>query len=129
MKSKIASALVLIGLAAAPLAATTSDDGDTVSYEDALQCSALYSVLAGASEGSDTAILEAEATRWLVYSMGRDGTEDGSKASDDMIVMVDDLIAELDDTVEGEEFLYLGIDFCAEKRELVADELDAIELE
>lgn len=131
MKSTIASALAIIGLATVPAAANAAFEG-AVDYDDSMQCAALYSLLASASEGSDEAVLQDMATRWLIYSMGRDGTEDGSKATEELPAMVDGLMMALDDTADeaaGEEFLTEGLDFCEDKQNLVADELEAIELE
>lgn len=129
MKSVI---LIALGLAAVPVSATAEEG--PVSYDDAMKCSALFSLLSGASEGSEVAEFEDMATRWLVVAMDRDGTEDGSKAEAELEPMLDKLIEALEEFSDqeesaGEEFLTKGIEFCEGKHELIAEEIDGIELE
>lgn len=131
MKTIISSALAVIGLAMAPVAAHAGDD-DAVSYDDAMKCSALFAVLAAASDGDDTAELEGMVTRWLVVAMDRDGTEDGSKAEGELDALVDELIDVVDGAEseeEAEAFFTKGIEFCEGKHEQIAEEIDGIELD
>lgn len=133
MKTTVFPALAGLSLAVSPIAATAQDNGG-VSYKDALRCSALFSLIANGSQGSDTAEFQDLATRWLVVAMNRDGTEDGSQAELDFERTFDELVEGLNELGEeeetvGEEFLLKGIDFCEAKHELIADEIDAIETE
>ena len=121
-----------LGLCAYPLAA--SDEESAVSYDDAMKCSALFTLLSGASEGSEVAEFEDIATRWLVVAMDRDGTEDGSKAQAEHEPMLDKLIEALEEFGDqeesaGEKFLTEGIEFCEGKHKLIAEEMDGIEIE
>ena len=134
MKSRMFSALPVVGasmgLALTPLAVRAQDSA--VSYEDAMKCSALFSLIASGAEGSDEADFEDLAARWLVVAIKRDGTEDGSKAESEIDSLVDDLIdtiGEFETEEEGEAFLVKGIDFCEGKHELIAEEIDGIEFE
>lgn len=127
MKFTIASALTLLALT--PIAAVAVNDGEeAVSYDDALKCSALYGLLADLSEGEDAEILKAEAARWLIAAMSRDGSEDGSQAQGELELVVQALITELEEMPDdSEEVLIYGIDFCEGKYDRIAEEMDAIE--
>ena len=131
MKSILPSALAVIGLAMMPVASHAQED--SVSYEDAMQCSALFSLLAGASAGDeDEAESQDMAARWLVVAMNRDGTEDGSQAESEIDSLVDELIDALEEAPseeEGEAFLMEGFDFCEAKHVIIAEEIDGIEFE
>ena len=121
-----------LGLGVSPLAASAEDS--PVSYDDAMKCSALFTLLSGASEGSEVAEFEDMATRWLVVAMDRDGTEDGSKAEAELEPMLDKLIEaveEFSDQEEaaGEQFLTEGIEFCEGKHAQIADEIEGIEID
>lgn len=133
MKTTVFPALAGLSLAVSPIPAVAQDDSD-VSYDDALRCSALFSLFANGSEGSDTAEFQDLATRWLVVAMNRDGTEDGSQAELDFERTFDELVEAVNEIGEeeeavGEEFLLKGIDFCEAKHALIAEEIDAIETE
>ena len=135
MKFTKFAVLGLAGLALSPVNAIAAQDdaeAETVDYDAAMQCSALFSLLSSASEGEDESELQDMAARWLVVAMDRDGTEDGSKAEAELSPLVDELIATLEDAPDeaaGEEFLNDGVNFCEQKHEAIAEEIDAIELE
>lgn len=132
---KIAPTLAVLGLVLTPVSALAADDGgetDAVGYDDAMQCSALYTLLASSDEGDagDQVLLDM-AARWLVVAMNRDGSEDGSVAEAGLEPMVGELIAELESIgseQSGEEFLLQGIAFCDEKETAISDEFGSIEL-
>jgi hypothetical protein len=132
MKFMLPAALAMIGLALTPSGVTAKDDGAdaaSVSYDDAMKCSALFGLLAGSVDGEDEAILQDAAARWLLAAMGRDGTSDGSTAQGELEGMVEALIMALDeapDEATAEEFLNEGITFCEGKQLAIADEMGAI---
>jgi len=129
------SALALGSLSvSSPLAAEDALEEPSITYDDALKCSALYSFLAAASDGEPEgpALLDV-AVRWLTLAMDRDGSEDGSVAEAALGPKTDDMIAALEEMGENEAqveaFLEYGIEFCAGKQGMVAEEFDAIEVE
>jgi len=132
MKTVFFSALATFGLATAPIAASAEET--PVSYDDAMKCSALFSLLAAAAEGTETAEFADMSARWLVVAIARDGTEDGSKAEAELEPMLDELINALEEFSEdeeavGEQFLLKGIEFCEGKHQTIAEEIDGIEFE
>lgn len=135
MKSKMLLGLAVLGLVTAPAgvhAQSGAESSGGVSYDDAMQCSALFTLLASSMEGEPEAdgLLDM-ATRWLVVAMARDGTEDGSVAEAALETTVNSLISELEGMEserQGEAFLLEGVDFCDGKETDIADEFYGIEL-
>ena len=70
-------------LAAAMVPVQAQAEG--VGYDDAIECGALYSFLASSLEGQPgEGFLVDLAARWVVLAMDRDGTDDGSRAQDEL---------------------------------------------
>lgn len=132
MVKTVLNAAAALGLALVPVATHAEDEGD-VSYETAMKCGALFSYISALEEEDEEAQMEMLdlSTRWLVVAMVRDGTEDGSVAEAEFEPLVDELIAEVDamDDAGTEEFLLEGISYCEGQHELIAEEMESIELE
>ena len=129
MFKTIVTTAAAIGLLAAPVPSQAEDDGE-VSFDSAMQCSALFTYIAAIEEGGDdTEDMLDLSTRWLVVAMARDGTEDGSVAQESLEPLVDQLIDEVAamDASDAEQFLLDGIEFCEGQHELIAQEIDTIE--
>ncbi len=132
MKSVISAAFVLLALATAPIAAIAGSGANArdVSYQDAMDCSAVFSVLSTSSRrSSEAADFEDSATRWLVIAMRRDGSGDGSYADAALIPLIEELIDTLDaipSAARRETFMYDMVDFCDTEQERIADEFNSI---
>lgn len=134
MKSNTLLGLAVLGLVTAPAgvhAQSGSESSGNVSYEEAMQCSALFTLLASSLEGeAEEEGLIDMAARWLVVAMTRDGTEDGSVAEEELQAMVNSLISHLEgmgSEQQGEQFLTEGVDFCDGKEVAISDEFNSIE--
>ena len=135
MKSNMLLGVAVFSLAAMPFGVSAQEENtgmDEVSYLDAMQCSALFTVLGASDEGEEEGqeLLDMSA-RWLVVAMNRDGSDDGSVAEAELEPMVRELIAELEgmeSEQDGESFLLEGIDFCDQKAMAISDEFDSIEI-
>jgi hypothetical protein len=134
MKSNMLLGLAVLGLVAVPAgvhAQSGSESSGNVSYEEAMQCSALFSLLASSMEGeAEEETLIDMATRWLVVAMTRDGTEDGSVAGEGLQSMVNSLISHLEgmeSEKQSEKSLMEGAEFCDGKKDAIADEFHGIE--
>lgn len=120
-------------IAVLALSAPANAVQDSVEYDDALKCSALYSILAGSIEGEpeEEALIET-ASRWLVVAMNRDGTEDGSRADQELEGKAFELLEKLESFGDDEDqmtaFLEFGVNWCDEKQAVVIDEFDAAEV-
>lgn len=133
MKATFSAALALLALLTAPAAAVsdTNTNKPDVSYIDAMDCSAVYSILSTSSEGRSSAAYEELAARWLVIAMRRDGTTDGRRADADLIPLIEDIIETFDQVPEAgaiDRFIDDMIGFCETKEELIADEFERIKL-
>lgn len=128
---KLASVLGMLAVLTAPVAASAdiSTDQGGVSYVEAMECSAVFTYLASASDGPGAAAIEERAAKWLVIAMRRDGTADGRLADAELIPMVEDLVEVLEqapDPADVEIFLDDLIGFCEAKEKVIAAEFDKI---
>jgi len=131
MKTMFASAVAMIGFAITPVAGLAGDDTEQrgISYRDAMDCSAVYSILSTSSEGRNSAAYEELAARWLVIAMRRDGTQDGRRADADLIPLIEDMIETFDAAPEAgavDRFIEDMIGFCETKEERIAEEFNSI---
>ena len=130
-KILVSASLLALG---GTITAVQAEDGSEVSYEDALRCGALYSVLTASLEGEpEEEVLEDIAIRWVTVAMLRDGTEDGSRADAEIEGTVEELTGKImeygEDQESIDEFLTAGVGWCEGKQELIADEFESIEYE
>lgn len=133
MKSICLATLALLALPTVPAAAvsnTNANRGD-VSYADAMDCSAVFSLLSTTSGARFAAEHEEMAARWLVIAMRRDGSGDGSRADAELIPLIEELIDTLNDVPSAgrrEAFMDDMVNFCDAEAERIADEFNAIKL-
>ena len=131
MKARFVSALALLALVVTPAVARSDEtrDGGGVSYVQVMECSAVFSYLSSTGEGRAAAADEELAAKWLVIAMRRDGTADGRLADAELIPMIEDLIATLEQAPNsnaGDRFLDDMIDFCEAKEQVIAEEFRGI---
>jgi len=117
----------MLMLTASPLAA----NGEVVGYEDAIECSALFTYISALNdEGPDQDLIDLSA-KWLVLAMDRDGTSDGSRAEEELGPRVELLAEEIEDMGENDDIiqqmLFGRIEYCEAIHEEVADEFDELE--
>lgn len=141
MKPAIPAMLLIAGLAAAPTALHAQADAaspdaassDTVSFGDAVQCSALHTLIAGSVDDAEKiAESQAIATRWLVVAMARDGTSDGSGAEAALEPSISEWIEALEASAsetEGARIVTNGLQRCKAKQAEIAAEFAGIELD
>ena len=85
--------------------------------------------MVAAGEGRAAAADEELAAKWLVIAMRRDGTADGRLADAELIPMIEDLIATLEQAPNsnaGDRFLDDMIGFCEAKEQVIAEEFRSI---
>ncbi len=133
MKAIISAACVLLAAPAVPIAAIAgSAAGDRdVSYEDAMDCSAVFSLLSTTSRSSEAAGHEETAARWLVIAMRRDGSRDGSIADAALIPLIEELIDTLNaapSAARRDAFIDDMVGFCDAQAERIAGEFNRIRL-
>lgn len=131
MKAFLNIALTGIALAAAPLAAQETGDGQ-VDASEAMACSALYTLLASAVEDEpEFADLSAFAARWLVIASLRAGRKDAFP-EEELLEWVNDLIEAIDSQADDqarEAFMEEAVDRCEANHKLIASEFDSIGIE
>lgn len=130
MKAILTSALASLGLATSPIAVQAAAFQD-VGYSEAMACSSLYTVLAAAAEGDpEYDDLVDISARWLIIATVRDGRDEIISEAE-LQEWVDSLLAELgaqEDDGSREAFLFEGIDVCEAGYQMIADEFDSIDL-
>tara|TARA_B100001765_G_C19380729_1_gene283341 strand:+ start:218 stop:619 length:402 start_codon:yes stop_codon:yes gene_type:complete len=120
--------------ALAPMAVFPAQAEEPLTYNGALSCSALHTVLAGGQEAEgnseDASILQDYASKWLIMAMARDGS-DGERAPADYDQRTDALVDTINEMSESEAegFLTDMLERCDAYEVAYAEEFDAIELD
>lgn len=136
MKATLISGLAgvcLVLTATTTAAAQTSNAANTakggVGYDEAMACSALFSVLAGFSEGDpvEEELIDT-AARWLIIAVDRKGLAGPEDAQDELLETSSNLLEELemlDDDRLREDLLLEGLDVCEKARKAIASEFES----
>lgn len=131
MKKTFCAVLAILPLMTMPVAAVANErpGQNDVTYVEALECSAVFTLLYTESVGQAAADYEELAARWLVVAMRRDGTPDGRLADAEFIPMMEDLVDVLDnapDAATADRFIDDMIGFCEAKEAEIAGEFYSI---
>lgn len=130
----LAAGAVLFAGAAAQAQTPSTPAPQPLGYDEALQCSAVYAFLSGATQESDpdnSRILEDEATRWLVLAIMRD-PDGGSDARAELEAATEVFGERVLGLEDDEEAIGQLIDAesgrCLDLRDANAEEFDAVDL-
>lgn len=127
MRVNLTAALAALGLTLSPVAAQTANK--RVSYDEAMACTSLYTVLAASVKGEpDYDELFDTASRWLLIAKDRAGRETAvsdATVDDWVSSLMTEFTAQVGDDAR-EAFLLEGVDVCEAKYRLISDEFDNV---
>lgn len=126
MKSNMLLGLAVLGLSTLPVAAYAVDS--SISYDESMKCSSLYSYLSDESDDDDAIDRYIGLSNsWFDAAIARDGTEDGSRAQNEFDTAVETFFAAVDamkNKKEVKSFLASEQQICTGKQAQIADEFE-----